>query len=311
MEFSVVIPLYNKEHYIVQALESVLVQTYRDFEVIVVDDGSKDRSLELARSVASEKLRLLSQPNQGVSVARNTGIANARGEYIAFLDADDEWEPEYLQTISGLIRKYPQSDIFVTAYRVDLGGGKIRQSRRLSAGDGCLDSYWMTLGGGYEFVWTSATVVRRQALLDAGCFRPGELIGQDLDMWARVARNNPRVAYSPESRAVYHRQAEENARTRVKVAYPKAFLALLEEEMDAPHSRQERQCIRHKYESKMTAYIFTCILDGQRKRALEALKGWRGGSGLRGWILRAGLLCACAVPGAVCRRVYQFRLRVF
>ena len=99
MKFSVVIPLYNKEHYIEATIRSVLNQTCRDFEVLVVDDGSRDNSLALARKYESDRVRVIAQENQGVSEARNTGIRNAQGEFICFLDADDEWRPDYLATI--------------------------------------------------------------------------------------------------------------------------------------------------------------------------------------------------------------------
>ena len=152
MKFSVVIPLYNKEHYIEATIRSVLNQTCRDFEVLVVDDGSRDNSLALARKFESDRVRIIPQENQGVSVARNTGIRNARGEFICFLDADDEWRPDYLATIDDLTVKYPESAIFVTAYAVNMGNGKINYSTCLEPETGCLPSYWLTLANGYHFV---------------------------------------------------------------------------------------------------------------------------------------------------------------
>ena len=160
MKYSVVIPLYNKEHYIASALRSVLAQTYPDYEVIVVDDGSTDNSLQACKTVQSDKIRIVQQANQGVSAARNKGIELAAGEYICFLDADDAWHPDYLQNIEIIVQKYPQSDIFVTAYRVIYANGRCKESCRMPQADGCLTSYWETLGKGYDFVWTSATTVR-------------------------------------------------------------------------------------------------------------------------------------------------------
>ena len=113
MKYSVVIPLYNKEHYIAGTLRSV----------IVVDDGSTDHSLQACKEVRSDKIRVVQQVNQGVSAARNKGIEMAAGEYICFLDADDTWHPDYLQNIETIVQKYPQSDIFVTAYRIIYANG--------------------------------------------------------------------------------------------------------------------------------------------------------------------------------------------
>ena len=116
MKFSVVIPLYNKEKYIESTIRSVLDQSHQDLEVLVVDDGSTDGSLALAERFASDRVHIIRQENQGVSVARNTGIEHASGEFICFLDADDQWRPEYLATIDALTEQYPESDIFVTAF---------------------------------------------------------------------------------------------------------------------------------------------------------------------------------------------------
>ena len=312
MKFSVVIPLYNKEHYIEATIRSVLSQTCQDFEVIVVDDGSKDNSLALARKYESDRVRVIPQENQGVSVARNTGIENARGKFIAFLDADDQWQANYLATIQGLTDQYPESDIFVTAYTVDMGNGKVHYSTRLEPETGCLPSYWLTLAKGYDFVWTSATVIRRSALIRAGLFKPGEKIGQDLDMWARVARVNPRVAYSNKLCVYYNRAAESNARTRVRVAWAGAFIRDLEEELVNPQrTAEEIASIQHKYDKKMTVFIFTAILAGEKERASKALKEWKGEKNTTNRLLRMGLRIAKLMPAWVNRFVFGIRMKVF
>lgn len=312
MKFSVVIPLYNKEHYIEKTLKSVLEQTFCDFEILVIDDGSSDNSLMTARKVVSDKIRIIEQKNQGVSVARNTGIQNAKGEYIAFLDADDEWKNNYLETINELTNSYPQSDIYVTAYAVQMGNGKVNLSTRLEPEKGCLESYWLTLAKGYDFVWTSATTIRREALIAAGCFKPGEKIGQDLDMWARVAKNNPKVAYSSKICVDYNRAAEANARTRVRIAWAGAFISDLEAELDNPErTAEEIQSIQKKYDKKMTVYIFTSILAGEKERAAKALNEWKGNVNIKNRLLRCGLIIAKYMPTKVNRMIYGIRLKVF
>ena len=312
MKYSVVIPLYNKEHYIAGTLRSVLTQTFLDYEVIVVDDGSTDHSLQACKEVRSDKIRVVQQVNQGVSAARNKGIELAAGEYICFLDADDTWHPDYLQNIETIVQKYPQSDIFVTAYRVIYANGRCKESRRLPQADGCLPSYWETLGKGYDFVWTSATTVRRTALLAAGKFRLGEKIGQDLDLWARLARSNPCVAYASRVCVDYNRGAEANARTRVKVAHAKAFMQDLEEELKNPnHSKAEIAAIQRKYDLKMTVYIYTSLIAGQKHQAKQALSSWNGRPNLQNILLRAGLGCAALLPAGINAAVYQVRLALF
>ena len=312
MKFSVVIPLYNKEHYIEKTIRSVLAQTCPDYEVIVVDDGSQDSSLALAKKFEGGNIRVIAQENQGVSVARNTGILNASGKYICFLDADDEWRPDYLATIQSLTDKYPESAIFVTAYAVNMGNGKVNHSTRLEPETGCLPSYWLTLAKGYDFVWTSATTMRRDTLIQAGLFKPGEKIGQDLDMWARVARINPRVAYSSRICVNYNRAAEQNARTRVRVAWAGAFINDLEEEMVNPdRTPEELASIQHKYDKKMTVFIFTAILAGEKDRAKQALRDWKGERNTTNRLLRTGLRIAALMPAWLNRIVFAIRMKVF
>ena len=123
MFFSVVIPVYNKEKEIRSTLETVLVQSFIDFEVVLVDDGSSDGSMEIVKGIKDSRIRLFSQKNQGVSAARNAGIRQAVGQYIALLDADDRWEPSYLKEQYDLIQKYPQCGVFAVNYSYVYVGG--------------------------------------------------------------------------------------------------------------------------------------------------------------------------------------------
>lgn len=112
---SVVIPLYNKAHTIVNTLRSVVNQTYRDFEIVIIDDGSTDNSVEIIqKNFHDPRFRIISQTNAGVSSARNRGVSEATGEYIAFLDGDDEWHPEYLEYICKGIARYPGAGMLCT-----------------------------------------------------------------------------------------------------------------------------------------------------------------------------------------------------
>lgn len=113
---SVVIPLYNKAHTIVNTLNSVLQQIYQNFEIIIVNDGSTDNSVEIIKQhFVDDRIRIINQKNAGVSVARNRGVEEAQSEYIAFLDGDDEWHPEYLYTMHKIIIKYPKAGLYLCA----------------------------------------------------------------------------------------------------------------------------------------------------------------------------------------------------
>lgn len=115
--FSVIVPLYNKENFIESTLKSILDQAFTNFEVLVIDDASTDCSLQIVSGIASDKVRIIKhQSNQGLSASRNTGIAAASGHYIAFLDADDRWETNYLETLFSLINQFPKAKLFATKY---------------------------------------------------------------------------------------------------------------------------------------------------------------------------------------------------
>lgn len=112
---SVVIPLYNKAHTIVNTLNTVFAQTYQDFEVIIVNDGSTDNGVEvIQRNFDDPRIKIIQQKNAGVSAARNRGVDESKGKYIAFLDGDDEWHPDYLSIINDTISKYPQAGMICT-----------------------------------------------------------------------------------------------------------------------------------------------------------------------------------------------------
>lgn len=116
MKFSIIIPLYNKELYIDRAINSLLTQTFQDFEVIIVNDGSTDNSIYEAKKIIDSRITIIHQENSGVSTARNTGIKAANGEYLVFLDADDKYLPNALEHLYFLIEKHPNNYFFCTNY---------------------------------------------------------------------------------------------------------------------------------------------------------------------------------------------------
>jgi glycosyltransferase involved in cell wall biosynthesis len=205
MRFSVVIPLYNKESYIARALASVQGQTVRDFEIVVVDDGSTDGGSRIVARCAGPGLRLLRQENAGVSAARNRGIEEARGGWIAFLDADDVWKPDYLETISRLIKQHPEAGAYATAYECIMPGGTVLSPKYHEIGpapwEGVLPSYFRS-SLAQQPVCSSATTVPRRIFAELGAFALGVPTGEDIDMWGRIALNYP-IAFSTRVGASY------------------------------------------------------------------------------------------------------------
>ena len=119
---SIVVPLYNKEQYISQTLQSVLTQSFTDYEILVVNDGSTDESLERAKEVKDERIRYFTKPNGGPASARNFGVRNAMGRWVMILDADDEIEPGILEHFANLIREHSDCHFFCGTHQFRRGG---------------------------------------------------------------------------------------------------------------------------------------------------------------------------------------------
>lgn len=157
---SVVIPLYNKAHTIVKTLNTVINQTYQNFEIVIVNDGSTDNGVEIIKqNFDDSRIRIINQSNTGVSAARNRGVDESNGEYIAFLDGDDEWHPEYLSTMYELIKKYPYAGLFLCAGLIHNADGSI--SYRIASkyeGKKCAINFFVNPE---VFLHTSGTIVSK------------------------------------------------------------------------------------------------------------------------------------------------------
>jgi glycosyltransferase involved in cell wall biosynthesis len=189
--FSIVIPLFNKAHTIIRTLNSVLAQTVTDFEVIIVDDGSTDNGVSVIENNTNDsRIRIIRQKNQGVSLARNVGIQEAKGDYIAFLDGDDEWLPEYLQKVSEAIKKFPEAGLFTSA-RFDQDLSKLIKNKILATKYKNEISKIDYFENPHVFSHISATVTKRLILHENfetwGSFVPGHKYNEDFAFLFRVA----------------------------------------------------------------------------------------------------------------------------
>lgn len=203
MRFSVVIPCYNASSTIERALASVLGQTFSDYEILVVDDGSSDDTVARVRSVAAkagpaaERIRLLRQENRGAAAARNLAMGQARGEAIAFLDADDFWEPEYLTEVNRALQLFPQggavcsnfyvlyperSEPALQAARGEHGRKEHRWGEPVLVAD-----YFTARATDHLVISTSGVTVRRSGIERAGLMRDDLRRSQDTEYWARLA----------------------------------------------------------------------------------------------------------------------------
>lgn len=185
---SVVIPAYNAMGYLPETLESVLKQTFTDYEVLIINDGSSDNIVEWASTLKDPRVRVISQHNQGVSVARNTGIAQAQGEYIAFLDADDLWEPTKLEKQVNCLEDNPTVGLVYAWTAVINPEGKLTGTVFSYEAEG---NVWETILVHDIVCNGSCAVVRRSCFEKTGGFDPNLSGAADFDMWTRIAAHYP------------------------------------------------------------------------------------------------------------------------
>ena len=203
---TVVMPLYNKETDVSHAVQSVLSQTFADFELIVVNDGSTDQGPEIVRAVEDRRIRVFDRDNAGVSAARNRGIEEARANLIAFIDADDEWMPRFLETVVHLQRHYPGCDVFATNYirrnSKGIDSSPILRGFPRDFEEGVIANYFDVASRSDPPLWSSAVAVTKAAMTSIGGFPVGVKGGEDLLTWARLALRYD-IAYSMRPGAVF------------------------------------------------------------------------------------------------------------
>lgn len=240
MKFSIIIPLYNKAKYIEKALLSVLNQTYKEFEVIVVDDGSTDDGAEKVKkfmiTLKSPEGDLLAPPsggwgviaqeNSGVSTARNNGVKVAKYDYIAFLDADDWWKPTFLEEMKALIEEYPDARIYGSSYYKVKNGKNIPANIGVDAGfeKGKINYFRVYAKTMWMPLWTGAVIIPKKIYLDENGFKPQLKLGEDFDLWVRIALKYP-VVFLNKKLSYYNQDVEQASRAiGVKRYCPEAHM---------------------------------------------------------------------------------------
>jgi len=205
--FSIVVPVYNKQHDVKKTLDSVLMQTYTDFEIIIVNDGSTDESERVILDIKDSRINYFKISNQGISAARNFCITQSTGTVIAFLDADDYWYPNHLAILRDLYINYPDAGMLATRYeflhpnntveKVELDGIDEKFTGKLN------DVFALSMR--YRPLWTSCIAIKKDVFKKTGLFDTSinkAAAGEDTDMWTRVALEYP-IAYSGKITARY------------------------------------------------------------------------------------------------------------
>lgn len=229
MKFSVIIPLYNKAPYVAKAINSVLAQTYKDFELIVVDDGSEDNSANIAEQTIEGKVncRLLRQENLGVSVARNNGVASSCGDYLCFLDADDWWEPAFLEEMSELIKEFPDAGIYGTNYTIVNETKHKTRVAKIGVNEGFKKGYInyckvyvLTM---YMPLTSISVALPRSVFDEAGGFPKGIALGEDFMLWIQIALKY-KVAFLNKPLAYYNQDVDVTNRGTNHLQRPEAHM---------------------------------------------------------------------------------------
>lgn len=213
MKFSVIIPLYNKAPYIAKAINSVLAQSFHDYELVIMDDGSKDDSFEVAKKAieGNDSCRLYRQENAGVSMARNNAVALSQGEYLCFLDADDWWSPTFLEEMSNLIDEYPDAGIYGTSYTIVNETKRKTRVANIGVEKGFTKGYI-----NYCSVYaktlvmplcTDSVCMSRIVFDEMRGFPKGIKLGEDFLLWIRVALKY-KVAFLNKSLSFYNQDVE-------------------------------------------------------------------------------------------------------
>ena len=193
--FSVIIPLYNKEKFIENTLKSVLNQTFSDFEIIIINDGSTDDSEKKVLPFQDARIRYYTQKNQGAASARNFGIDKANANYIAFIDADDLWYDNHLETLKNIIEEFPDAGIYSSRYELVYKNAStsVSEFNGLNAQyKGYVKDYFYSTQNN-SLSLTLVTVIPKEVFVEIGNFNSSISSGQDIDMWARIALKYPVV----------------------------------------------------------------------------------------------------------------------
>lgn len=274
--FSIILPVFNKEKYINNTVNSILNQTFKDFELIIIDDGSTDKSIEIIQSIIDRRIKVFTQKNSGVSIARNKGISLAEKEYIAFIDADDFWDSRFLETINELIMFYPSAGAFFSDYQLVeniketvILKKEIKASKKL-----LIKNYFKYVIENNKAMWTSCVIVKKKVLNDMGGFPEKISRGEDVHLWTSIALYYD-IAYTSYIGAYYNRGVEDSL-TRGDFELEKSFANTAEEFLNKNIELVDDQ--KSFYEYMMTYVLSKAkykIKNCRNREARKILKKYR------------------------------------
>lgn len=310
--FSVILPVYNGERFIDEAIKSVLCQSETDWELIVVNDGSEDDTLRtLEKYAGSERICILSQDNGGASTARNSGAQIARGEYLTFIDSDDIWYENHLEVMKKLIVKYPSAGLYGTFTRIEPVRGKIIEESKYfkgRGGDVLLEDFFAEYARDEtaKMFTVITTCIPKEVFFRMGGFPEGCAIGEDLELSLRCAAYYP-AALSKVPTAVYKRV--NSTATKDKSFDPDwrffdTVRGIYSDETIPAEKRENLKKVMGRFTMRRCRHY---LIEGKRKKAFEAFKeaakNYRGKKDL---LVNLALM---ALPTALVRLIFSVRWR--
>lgn len=310
--FSIIMPVYNGEKFIDNAIKSILSQTVSDWELIIVDDGSYDNTLNILGEYSHvENMHIITQSNQGVSVARNNGMAEAKGSHIVFLDADDVWHKDHLEVMRDLILKYPSAGLYGTFTKAELvNGEEITECNFFKNRDDDVfledffDEYYKDKSAKMFTVIT--TCISREALTKTGGFPVGCAIGEDLELSLRIAAYFP-VVLSKKCTATYKKGNSTATRDKSFDADWGFFDTVEEIYNDEEIAAKKRENLKKVMQWFSMRRCRHYIIDGDKKRARKVYRETE-----RRWISKKDRLINSVLlilPSAVVRKIFALRWR--
>ncbi len=312
--FSVIIPLYNKQNYIKRTIESVLNQTIKDFEILIIDDGSTDDSVNIVASITDGRVRLIRQRNRGVSAARNNGIKNATGKYVCFLDADDIWADDFLEVSNKLFNEFPDIGVACPSYQVDYGNRIIHPKWRSVSlkQDGLVTDFFEMATAPFWICNSSCIAVKKSVLMQLDRWFPeNETVYEDFDLWIRLGAMCT-VAHSNKVCSTYKRITERNARTEHshKVIYSHTYMNTLSTFLKSQDlSVTQKRFVRQIIDRRMVPYIYSLLMLDMNEKARKIINNWHPTTNYRAY--RMLLKCATHIPNYMIHAIQKIRYRLF
>ncbi len=264
--FSIIIPVYNKERFVKNTLETVLNQAFQNYEIIVVNDGSTDNSLEILRNISDRRLKIFDQENQGAATSRNNGMKNATAPYLCFLDADDSWTTDHLTVLADAIAKFPAGKMFCSRYVTQINHNTFVKNNLLDIADdyeGYVEDFFKSSYVN-RVALTSAVCIHESVFKELGGFNNTTCSTEDLEYWIKIALNY-KVVITAKTTMVYNFITDNSSLSKIHITKKTVpdFDIYAAEELQNQSLKRFLDLYRVEY-----ALQFKIVGDSQRSRKL-------------------------------------------